>query len=64
MNVGYTKFGWTDTVDKQVCPICGKNIYVHKRGNDFACADTSCPLGHGARDLVDKINGILRMMER
>jgi hypothetical protein len=62
MNIGYTKFGWNE-VDKQVCPICGKNIYVHKRGNDYACADTECALGHGARELINKVKVILKMME-
>jgi hypothetical protein len=61
MNVGYTKFGWTD-LDNQICPICGENIYVHKRGNDFACADINCPLGHGAKELMGKIQNILNMM--
>lgn len=62
MNVGYTKFGWTE-LDKQVCPICGKNIYVHKRGNNYACADVNCALGRGAKELVEKINNILNMMQ-
>lgn len=47
---------------KQVCPICGKNIYVHKRGNNFACVDINCPLGHGAKELIDSINVILNMI--
>lgn len=62
MNVGYTKFNWTD-VDQQICPICGKNIYVHKRGKNFACIDINCPLGHGANELIDKIGNILNMMK-
>lgn len=62
MNIGYTKWGWND-VDNQVCPICGKNIYVHKRGNNYACADINCPLWHGAVELIEKINNILNLMQ-
>lgn len=62
MNVGYSKFGLKD-VDLQVCPICGKNIYVYKRGCNYACTDFYCPLGNGATELIEKVNKIITMMK-
>ena len=58
MNLGYSKNINRD-VDNANCPICGKNIYISKYQNDYACADTNCILGHGAKSLIDKISVIL-----
>lgn len=64
MNVGYmnTK-DFFNQINNEVCPICGKNIYVSKYQNNFACVDTECALGHGAVELVKKINRLLNMLE-
>jgi hypothetical protein len=29
------------------CPICGKDIYISEKAEDFACKDINCPVGHG-----------------
>lgn len=63
MNVGYINTKeWFNQINNEICPICGKNIYVSKYGNDYACVDMNCPLGHGAKSLVDKINRLLDML--
>lgn len=64
MNVGYTRSSWVNTdIDSKDCPVCGKNIYIYKRGNNYACEDIKCPLGHGAKELIYEISKILNMME-
>nr|WP_024835533.1 hypothetical protein [Clostridium sp. 12(A)] len=60
MNIGYGKFN--DKVRNQICPMCGKDIYVHKYGRNFACVNIDCPLGHEAKELVEKINKIIYMI--
>ena len=61
MNLGYVKF--TDTkLNDQVCPICGDDIYVYKSRDDFKCFDKNCLLGHGAKELSEKITKIINMM--
>lgn len=62
MNVGYSKKSDLDT-DNEVCPICGKNIYVPKSQKDYACTDISCALGHGAKGLIERINKLLDILE-
>ena len=61
MNIGYSRFGLSNT-NNQVCPVCGKNIYVYKRGIDFACEDINCSLGSGAKELINKIQITLSMI--
>lgn len=60
MNVGYSKLD--GKVDNEVCPICGKNIYISKYYNDYACDDINCALGHGAKSLIEKIEVILEKL--
>ena len=56
MNVGYFNTKDLDNpINYEVCPICGKNIYISKHQDDYACVDINCPLGNGAKFLVDKI---------
>ncbi len=61
MNLGYCK-NINDDVNNEVCPICGKNIYISKYQNDYACEDINCPLGHGAKALIVKINKVINML--
>lgn len=57
MNVGY---GYNNNlIYNEKCPICGNNIYVSKYYNDYACVNIDCPLGHGAKDLIKRINRLL-----
>lgn len=62
MNVGYSKLD--NDVDDEVCPICGKNIYISKYYNDYACVDNNCPLGHGANKLIKKIDKVLIKLKK
>ncbi|NCI19722.1 hypothetical protein EJM73_08800 [Clostridium botulinum] len=55
MNLGY---GTVEQIELH-CPICEKDIYIAKNQNDYACVDMNCPLGHGAKHLIDKINEVL-----
>ena len=61
MNLGYSKFT-DEELDNQVCPICGDDIYVYKRRDDFKCLDKNCPLCNGAKELSEKITKIINMM--
>ena len=63
MNVGYTKSSdLNNSVNDDVCPICGSNIYISKHYDDYFCVDENCPLVHGAKLLICKINTILDKM--
>jgi hypothetical protein len=63
MNVGYTKTkALNDPINNEVCPICGKDIYISKYWDDYACVDVNCPLGHGAKALIGKVNRIIQLM--
>lgn len=70
MNIGYSKLDpnnkFSNELNASTCPICGNHIYVDKYCKDFACVDINCPLGHGARKIMDnikEINNILFLME-
>lgn len=64
MNCGYIKTNdWDNPIHSSNCPICGKNIYVSKYYNDYACSDINCALGHGARNLITKVDTLLLMLD-
>jgi len=62
MNVGYMKNDINNPIHNENCPICGKNIYVSKYYDDYACIDVNCALGHGTKELISKINNLLEML--
>jgi hypothetical protein len=45
------------------CSICGKDIYISESHKDYACADINCPLGQGAKLLMNKIFQIFMLHE-
>jgi hypothetical protein len=65
MNYGYAKLDdMNNPINNEVCPICGDNIYVSKYYDDYACKNINCPLGHGAKELIDKVSNLLDMLSK
>lgn len=63
-NTVYMQVGYEfNPLQDEKCPICGKNIYISEYTSDYACEDINCPLGHGARELISKINSVLCMVD-